>query len=68
MSTTADSKSDVENKVVEQSNSYTPSVSNGEVTTSWKDTLAHLKHTFTTKEGWIGDYVYNSPPSLFSHF
>jgi hypothetical protein len=57
MSIETDPKSDIENKVVEQTASYAPSVSNGEVATTWDDTLAHLKHTFTTKEGWIGDYV-----------
>lgn len=57
MSIVTDPKSDIENKVVEQSGSCAPSISNGEVTSTWKDTLAHLKHTFTTKEGLIGDYV-----------
>lgn len=57
MSIATEPKIDFENQIVEQSDSYTPSVSNCEVITTWKNTLAHLKHTFTTKEGWIGDYV-----------
>jgi hypothetical protein len=53
-----ESKSDIENKVVEQTTAYyAPSVSNGDVTTTWKDNIAHIKHTFCSKEGWIGDYV-----------
>lgn len=32
----------------------------GTVTTKWQDTFAEIKHAFTTREGWIGDYVYSS--------
>lgn len=29
----------------------------GTVSTSWQEALAELKYAFTTKDGWIGDYV-----------
>lgn len=41
---------------------YSPSVSEGEVATKWQDTVAELKHTFLTKDGWVGDYVSTMMP------
>lgn len=38
-------------------NDYSPSVDQGTVGSKWQDTVAELKHTFLTKDGWIGDYV-----------
>jgi hypothetical protein len=29
----------------------------GTVQTSWQARMEELKYTFTTKDGWIGDYV-----------
>jgi xanthine/uracil permease len=37
---------------------YSSSISEGEVTTTWQQRLSDLKHTFCTKEGWIGDFDY----------
>lgn len=27
------------------------------VVRKWQDTLAELRHTFLTRDGWVGDYV-----------
>ncbi|KAF2242832.1 purine permease [Trematosphaeria pertusa] len=35
-----------------------PSLSQGTVTSKWQETVAELKYTFLTKDGWIGDYDY----------
>lgn len=40
------------------------SSSTGEVVQPPKNTWKYLKHYFTSREGWIGDYVWSSP--LFS--
>ena len=29
----------------------------GRGATKWQDTLAAIKYAFTTRDGWIGDYV-----------
>lgn len=43
----------------QETGSYSPPTSHevGTVTTKWQDTIAEIKHTFTTRDGWIGDYV-----------
>jgi hypothetical protein len=48
---------DLENKGAQENVAYSPSVSQGTVTNKWQDTVAELKHTFLTRDGWIGDYV-----------
>jgi hypothetical protein len=40
------------------------SSSTGEVITSQKPTWAYLRHYFTSREGWIGDYVCLPLPSM----
>jgi hypothetical protein len=57
MSTSESVDRDIEKKMPDQINSYSPSVSDGEVLSPWRETLASLRQTFLTKEGWIGDYV-----------
>jgi hypothetical protein len=47
----------LENKGAEENATYSPSVSQGTLTSKWQERVAELKHTFTTKDGWIGDYV-----------
>ncbi|KAF2108578.1 purine permease [Lophiotrema nucula] len=52
---------DIEQKTASpETTGYSPpaSVSQGTVTSKWQDTLAELKYTFLTKDGWIGDYDY----------
>jgi hypothetical protein len=49
------SSMDVEKKAT-ATGSYSPSMSDGEVATK-PSVWAELKHTFSTREGWIGDYV-----------
>lgn len=46
-------------KYAEETAPYSPVTSHevGTVTTTWQDTLAELKYSFTTKDGWIGNYV-----------
>lgn len=39
---------------------YSPSLSQGTINRNWKDMIEELKHTFLTKDGWIGDYVRNT--------
>jgi hypothetical protein len=48
----------------EQDVAYASS-STGEVEDTKKNTWAYLKHYFTSREGWIGDYVcLSSPPNI----
>lgn len=47
-------------KVAETATYTPPSTHEGIVGTKWQTTLDELKHTFLTKDGWIGDYVYLS--------
>jgi hypothetical protein len=53
------SEMEPKSKYAEERGPYSPAVSEemGIVTTKWQDTLAEIKHAFTTKDGWIGDYV-----------
>ena len=50
---------DSKSKSVEDAVAYSPTLSQetGTVTTSWQGTLTELKYAFTTKDGWVGDYV-----------
>lgn len=41
------------------------SSSTGEVDQHQKNQWAYLKHYFTSREGWIGDYVHTPSPSPF---
>jgi hypothetical protein len=43
-----------------QTHTYSPSVSQGTMSSKWQDTVAELKYSFFTKDGWIGDYVSSS--------
>jgi len=56
-----DSRSEMEpkSKYAEETGQYSSAESQeiGTVTTKWQDTLAEIKYAFTTKDGWIGDYV-----------
>ncbi|EUC37414.1 hypothetical protein COCCADRAFT_1655 [Bipolaris zeicola 26-R-13] len=56
-------------KYAEETAPYSPVTSHevGTVTTTWQDTLAELKYSFTTKDGWIGnyDYVYLITPNIW---
>lgn len=36
-------------------------------TAKWRDTWAEVKFAFTTREGWIGDYVCIFIPRSFTH-
>jgi hypothetical protein len=46
-------------KYAEETGPYSSAASEdmGTVTEKWQDTLAEIKYAFTTKDGWIGDYV-----------
>lgn len=47
-----------EQKLASPDASHSPSLGEGMgTTTKWKDSLAELKYTFLTLDGWIGDYV-----------
>jgi len=56
-----DSRREMEpkSKYAEETGQYSSTESQeiGTVTTKWQDTLAEIKYAFTTKDGWIGDYV-----------
>lgn len=56
-----DSRSEMEpkSKYAEETGQYSSAESQeiGTVTTKWQDTLAEIEYAFTTKDGWIGDYV-----------
>lgn len=58
MSKMSPADADVSQKSVEP-DTYSPSISNGTVGTRWQEIFAELKYTFTTKDGWIGDYVWS---------
>ena len=49
--------SDIEKSANEDALPYSPSEKDGEVMSTWRVFVADLKKTFSTKEGWIGDYV-----------
>ena len=53
------SKMEPKSKYAEETGQYSSTESQeiGTVTTKWQDTLAEIKYAFTTKDGWIGDYV-----------
>jgi hypothetical protein len=48
---------DIEKKIGAEKPSYSPSVSDEQVTGRWLSIKADLKETFPTKVGWVGDYV-----------
>jgi hypothetical protein len=53
------SEMEPQSKYAEETGQYSPAVSEemGIVTTKWQNTLAEINYAFTTKDGWIGDYV-----------
>ena len=55
------SEMEPKSKYAEETGQYSPAASQetGTVTTKWQDTLAEIKYAFTTRDGWIGDYVCN---------
>ncbi|KIW04600.1 uncharacterized protein PV09_04348 [Verruconis gallopava] len=58
---------DINTKSTEETGSSSASIGHGNVGESWQDTLAELKHTFLTKDGWIGnyDYLYLVTPNIW---
>ncbi|RAR00046.1 purine permease [Stemphylium lycopersici] len=60
MATESHSEAESKPKYPDETTPYSPAGSQeeGTVTTKWQDTLAEIKYTFTTKDGWIGDYDY----------
>lgn len=48
---------DMDQKTTTPDVSYAPSLGQGRVATTWHERIAELKYTFTTRDGWIGDYV-----------
>jgi hypothetical protein len=53
------SEMETKSKYAAETGQYSTTTSRemGTVTTKWQETLREIKYAFTTKDGWIGDYV-----------